>query len=84
MMTDDQARANIAANVTRLRGDRSRYWLAKQCGTHTIHISRIEDASNLPNAGLLARLAEALDTTADALLSLDATKNSRKPALTRS
>ncbi len=74
VITDDQARANIAANVKRLRGNRSRYWLAQQVGTHPIAITRLERGENLPGAGLLARLAEALETTADALLSLDAQK----------
>lgn len=78
VLTDDQATANIAANVTRLRGARSKYWLAKACGTHPIHITRIERAEHMPSSGLLARLAEALETTADALLSVDATKNSKK------
>ena len=81
VMTDKQARANIAANVTRLRGDRSRYWLAQRCGTHPIHITRIERAENLPTAGLLARLAEALETSTDALLSMDATAAEKKMAM---
>lgn len=79
MLTDEQAMANIAANVRRLRGDRSRAWLARETETYPINITRIESAENLPGSGLLARLAEALGTSADALLSIDATKfNSRK------
>lgn len=77
-MTDEQAKANIAANVARLRGARSRGWLARAAGTYTINISRIENGDNLPSSGLLARLAEALDTTTDALLSLDARKMGRE------
>lgn len=76
VLSDKQAMANIAANVTKLRGLRSRTWLAKACGTYPINITRIENAENLPSSGLLARLAEALETTTDALLSLDATKHS--------
>jgi transcriptional regulator with XRE-family HTH domain len=75
VLTDEQAKANIAANVARLRGARTRSWLARECGTYPIAITRIERGDHLPTSGLLARLAEALDTTADALLSIDATKN---------
>lgn len=80
MITDQQAMANIAANVCRLRGDRSRSWLARECGTYAINITRIESGKHLPTSGLLARLAEALDTTTDALLSQDATKKLAVPA----
>lgn len=72
MLTDKQALANIAANVRRLRAGRSKYWLAKALDVHPIYITRLENAENMPGAGLLARLAEALGTTTDALLSMDA------------
>lgn len=75
MLTDEQAMANIAANVRRLRGERSLSWLAREAGTYPINITRVENGENLPGAGLLARLAEALGTTTDALLSIDATKH---------
>ena len=78
-VTDDQARKNIAANVRRLRGQRSRYWLAKAVDGGTIQITRIERAENMPGAGLLSRLAEALEVTVDTLLS-DPKKNSRRSA----
>lgn len=78
MLTDDQALANIAANVKRLRGDRSQYWLAKQLGITPIQVSRLENGENMPGAGRLARLAEVLGTTTDALLSLDATSRRKK------
>lgn len=68
MINDDQAREYVAANVARLRGDRSRYWLAKAVGTGTISISRIERGEHLPGAGLLSRLAEALGVSIDTLL----------------
>jgi transcriptional regulator with XRE-family HTH domain len=74
-VSDDEARDNIAANVARLRGDRSKYWLAKQAGTHTINITRIENGDHAPGPGLLTRLAEALGVSVDTLL--------RKPNRTR-
>ncbi len=78
-VTDDQARRIIAANVRRLRGDRSRYWLAKAVGGGTIQITRLERGENMPGAGLLTRLADALDVTVDVLLSEPKNK-SRKTA----
>ncbi len=69
VMSDEHAMKNIAANVARLRGDRSRSWLANEAGTYPISITRIEAAKNMPGGGLLKRLAEALGTTADGLLS---------------
>jgi transcriptional regulator with XRE-family HTH domain len=68
VITDEQAKANVAANVKRLRGTRSRGWLAREVGTYPIHITRIERGDHMPTGGLIARLAEALSTTADALL----------------
>lgn len=78
VLTDKQAKANIAANVQRLRGNRSRGWLAREAGTYPINITRIEAGEHMPGSGLLARLAEALDTTTDALLSLDAHRFARQ------
>lgn len=68
-VTDEQAKAFIAANVRELRGERSRNWLAREVGTYPINITRIESKENMPGAGLLTRLAEALGTTVDGLLS---------------
>lgn len=68
VITDEQAKANIAANVRRLRGDMSLNALARAVGTYPIHITRIERGQHMPTGGLIARLAEALQTTADELL----------------
>jgi transcriptional regulator with XRE-family HTH domain len=68
VITDEQAKANIAANLRRLRGTTSLNSLAKSVGTCAIHISRMEKGEHLPTGGLIARLAEALNTTADELL----------------
>ena len=67
-VTDKEASEAIAVNVTRLRGDRSKYWLAKETKTTTIHISRIERGERTPGAGMLTRLAAAFGVTVDALL----------------
>jgi len=77
-ITDEQAKRNIAANVKRLRGDRSLNWLARQVGTCPIHITRLERASHLPTSGLLARLAGALGVTTDDLLRMPVEKKRKK------
>jgi transcriptional regulator with XRE-family HTH domain len=69
VLTDEQAQKNIAANVKRLRGNRSLGWLARLVDSYPINISRIEDASSMPGGGMLSRLAEVLGVTVDDLLS---------------
>lgn len=76
-MSDDEALHNIAENVLRLRGNRSQYWLAKAVDTYPANIARIETAQSMPGAGLLSRLAEALEVTIDELIR-DPKNTSRK------
>lgn len=76
-MRDDEALQNISRNVVRLRGQRSQYWLAKLCDTYPANIARIENGESMPGGGLLSRLAEALETSVDYLLS-DHAKKSRR------
>lgn len=73
MLTDEQAKRNIAANVTRLQGDLSYGELARRCSLkndriYPSAIQRIARGENMPGAGLLARLAEALGASVDELL----------------
>lgn len=77
MYSDEEAKANIAENVARLRGKRSRSWLAREVGTYPINITRIESGEHMPQAGLLSRLAEALETTMERLVE-SPRKHSRK------
>lgn len=78
-VTDEVALENIAANVRRLRADRSRSWLAREVQSFPINITRIEEKKHMPGAGLLSRLAEALGVTERDLLHVPAAKkNSRK------
>lgn len=67
-MNDEQALKNIARNVAKLRGNRSRSWLAREAETYPINITRIEAEENMPGAGLLSRIAKALGVSTDALL----------------
>lgn len=76
-VTDDEALSTIAHNVTRFRGERSKKWLAQESGTYTTNISRIENAEDMPGAGLLLRVAKALGVSVDDLFT-PAPKNNRK------
>ena len=73
VLTDKQALANIAANVTRLIGDRSYSELARACSTPTDRvypatIERIAKGKHMPGVGTLARLADCLGVALDELL----------------
>lgn len=67
-VSDQEALEHIAANVLRLRGERSQYWLAKEVGSYPANIARIEKGETMPGAGLLSRLAEALGVSVQTLL----------------
>lgn len=68
VIDDEEALKNIAENVAKFRGERSRYWLAKQVGVRTNAISGIEDREHMPGAGLVARIAYALGVKVDDLI----------------
>lgn len=73
VVTDKTTLANIAANVARLRNGKSYSQLARDVTiaedrAYPATIERIEKGQHMPGAGLLKRLAEALGTTADALM----------------
>lgn len=80
VVSDDQALQYIAANVARLRGDRSYSELAKLVDSYPANISKIEKGEHMPGAALLSRLAEALGVTSDDLLQPPPSpkKNSRR------
>ena len=67
-MTDDEVKRNIAANVVRLRGERSRYDLAKSLEIAAIHLTRIERGEHTPGPGLLSRIADEFGVTIDVLI----------------
>lgn len=79
MLTDEQLKGVLAANVNRLLGEmgKSRYWLAKQTGESETRIANVCRAINCCSAGLLTRIAEALGTSTDALI--EPIKPARKP-----
>lgn len=81
VITDDEARRNIAANIRRLLKQRgwSQGELARRSKESAMNVSRIINGVNLPNAALLARIGEALEVSADYLIS-NAGKNSKKTA----
>ena len=71
MLTDDEVRENIAANVKRLLLDRG--WnqseLARRAMESHANVNRVLHARQLPGSGILARIAEAFDVSTDRLLS---------------
>lgn len=77
-VSDELALKHIAANVVRLRADRSQYWLAKTVGTYPSNIARIENGESMPGAGLLSRLAEALDVEIQQLIDEPPAKGRRR------
>lgn len=81
MITDAQAKKNIAANVSRLLDEKqlSQTELAKQTKESRMTIWRLCSGLHVPSAALLARIAEVLGTNLDALMS-QPPKNNRRTA----
>lgn len=71
VLTDDDAKSLISANVKRLLDERdmSQAELARATGESTARISQMIHGQKLPSAAFLARIAEALEVAADELLS---------------
>lgn len=76
-MTDEEALRRIAVHVARLRGQRSKSWLARECGAYPSQIQRIEAREHMPGVGLLTRIAKSLDVTIDDLVSPTSRKSRR-------
>lgn len=70
VITDEQALDNLSRNLKQTLADRemSQADLARITGDGEMNISRYVRGIQMPGAGVLARLAEALDVTADELL----------------
>jgi transcriptional regulator with XRE-family HTH domain len=71
VITDEQAKEWIAANVSRLMKERglTQVDIAAITGEQQMRIWRIANGLNLPSSAVLKRVAEALETTADELMS---------------
>jgi transcriptional regulator with XRE-family HTH domain len=71
-VTDKQALKVLAKNVQERRKAKglSLRKLAQQIKDYPTSIKRIEDGKSMPGAGLLTRLADALDTSPDGLLGI--------------
>ena len=69
VLADADVKVYIAANVRWLleRMDRTPYWLAKQTGEWQSTIGNVLHARNVPGAGLLKRIADALEIRVDDL-----------------
>lgn len=69
-MEDDEAKEVIGRNVASFREKcgMSRYKLAKEAKATTIQITRIERCEHAPGAGLMTRLAKALQVSLNDLV----------------
>ena len=81
MVSDDQTKNNIAENLRRILESRGleQKFLADATGENQMTISRIVRGKNVPGAGVLARIAEALDVSIDRLVQAppESVKNSQ-------
>lgn len=70
MVTDEEAKENIAANVLRLLSARgwSQKKLSVETGETEMTVSRICRGQSVSGIGVIARIAEALDVTIDRLI----------------
>lgn len=70
MLTDAEAKSFLAANLVRLLRNRgiSQNALAQLAGETPMRISTICRGTHIPDVACVARIAEALDVSIDALL----------------
>ncbi len=70
MITDEQAKAWIASNVSRLMKERglTQVDLAAITGEQQMRIWRLANGLHLPSSAVIKRVAEALETTVDDLM----------------
>ena len=71
MVSDAEARQNIRANLNRMLATRgiTRTKLSQMTGDPLMTISVTVAGKSTPNAALLARIAEALETSVEVLIS---------------
>ncbi len=69
-MKDNEAKFVIAHNIKRLlqKQEHSRYWLAKETGEYQSTIANVCHGRKVCGAGLLSRIAKALEVNTDDLL----------------
>lgn len=81
MLTDEQRKAIVSANLKRLVADRgiSQRQLAELTGYGVMTINDAINGKKMPGGGLIANLAEALKTTTDEILGTSK-KKSRQTA----
>jgi transcriptional regulator with XRE-family HTH domain len=80
MLTDDEARVNVAANVNELLDERgwSQTMLAQKTGDPISTISAICRARSVSGVGVLGRIAEAFRVNVDRLIFPPPQKSARK------
>jgi len=81
--TDDEAKANIAANLNRILAERkiSQRALARLTNEPPMTINSVLNGRHIVSTGTITRIAEALDVSIDRLVGTPANeKNSRRTA----
>jgi transcriptional regulator with XRE-family HTH domain len=82
-MTDEVAKANIAANIRRLLAMRKapenqQKWLAEESGESEMRISLYVRGERMASAGVLTRIADALGVSIDELIDDPPPQNGRR------
>lgn len=77
-MSDTETKQRIAANLRRLRGDRSLAEIARRAGSYATTIKEIEDGVRMPGVGLLTRIADVFNVGVDEFLKTS--RSSKKTA----
>lgn len=70
MISNDEAKARIGANVSRVMDEKrmTQAELSRITDENEVTISRVVRGTNVPNCALLHRIAEALQVSIDSLL----------------
>lgn len=73
MLKDSEAKSNVASNLKRLLGECgiSQRELSRKTGDPIMTINDVVNGRTMPGAGILARIAEALSVSVDAILGSD-------------
>lgn len=82
-VTDEEAKANIAANIRRLLAEREppenqQKWLAEKSGESEMRISLYARGEKMAGAGVLTRIAAALGVSVDELVDDPPPENRRR------
>ena len=72
-MSDEQTKQNIARNICRLLAlrespENTQAWLGERCGESRMRINLYARGEKMASAGVISRIAEALEVSVDELI----------------